>query len=180
MIKLNQKKIDWIIKQKEQRVSSSEIARIQKITTRYVNMIYEKYKKYGKIIVNDPGRKKDKISEDQKDLVLDIRSKYPTAGALAIEHYLKDRSINMTHNKIHRILKEEGMAMDEYNKKKQRKWVRYERKHSNSLWHMDWFEYEEKNYCKWRLKICQLWRSNIFHIYLYTFPHSSHPLFWIK
>jgi hypothetical protein len=68
-------------------------------------MIYEKYKKYGEIIVKDLGRKKDKISEDQK---------------------------------------EEGMAMDEYNKKKQRKWVRYERKHSNSLWHMDWFEYEKK------------------------------------
>jgi len=34
--------------------------------------------------------------------------------------------------------------MDEYNKKKQRKWVRYERKHSKSLWHMDWFEYEKK------------------------------------
>jgi hypothetical protein len=57
MIKLNQKKIDWIIKQKEQRVSSSEMARIQKITTRYVNMIYGKYKKYGEIIVNDPERK---------------------------------------------------------------------------------------------------------------------------
>jgi len=57
MIKLNQKKIDWIIIQKEQRVSSSEIARIQKITTRYVNMIYEKYKKDGEIIVNDPERK---------------------------------------------------------------------------------------------------------------------------
>jgi hypothetical protein len=60
MIKLNQKKIDWIIIQKEQRVSSSEIARIQKITTRYVNMIYgkyNKYNKYGEIIVNDPERK---------------------------------------------------------------------------------------------------------------------------
>jgi len=57
MVKLNQKKIDWIIKQKAQRVSSSEIARIQKITTRYVNMIYEKYKKDGEIIVNDPERK---------------------------------------------------------------------------------------------------------------------------
>ncbi|MGC8687040.1 MAG: DDE-type integrase/transposase/recombinase [Thermoplasmata archaeon] len=29
------------------------------------------------------------------------------------------------------------------NKKKQRKW---EREHSNSLWHMDWFEFNEKNY----------------------------------
>jgi hypothetical protein len=43
MGKLTQKKINWIIKQKENRMSSSEIARILNITPRYVNMIYRKY-----------------------------------------------------------------------------------------------------------------------------------------
>ncbi|MGC9138890.1 MAG: hypothetical protein ACP5G5_07825, partial [Thermoplasmata archaeon] len=43
MVKLTQKKINWIIKQKENRMSSSEIARIMSITTRYVKMIYRKY-----------------------------------------------------------------------------------------------------------------------------------------
>ena len=33
------------------------------------------------------------------------------------------------------------MAMEDPNRKKQRKWARYERKHSNSMWHMDWAEY---------------------------------------
>ncbi|PMP73939.1 MAG: IS481 family transposase, partial [Aciduliprofundum sp.] len=40
MVKLTQKKINWIIKQKENRMSSSEIARIMSITPRYVNMVY--------------------------------------------------------------------------------------------------------------------------------------------
>jgi hypothetical protein len=43
MVKLMQKKINLIIKQKENRMSSSEIARIMSITTRYVKMIYRKY-----------------------------------------------------------------------------------------------------------------------------------------
>ena len=47
MAKLTQKKINWIIKQKEDRVSSSEIARIMNITPRYVNMIYRKYRLEG-------------------------------------------------------------------------------------------------------------------------------------
>ena len=50
----------------------------------------------------------------------------------------------ISHNRIHRILIESGMAMEDPNKRKQRKWVRYERKHSNSLWHMDWAEYREE------------------------------------
>ncbi|MVT12813.1 MAG: hypothetical protein GPW16_00805 [Euryarchaeota archaeon] len=47
MAKLTQKKINWIIKQKEDRVSSTEIARILNITPRYVNMIYRKYRLEG-------------------------------------------------------------------------------------------------------------------------------------
>jgi hypothetical protein len=53
MAKLTQKKINWIIKQKENRVSLSEIARIM-ITPRYVNMIYRKYRLEGKIELKNP------------------------------------------------------------------------------------------------------------------------------
>jgi transposase InsO family protein len=37
------------------------------------------------------------------------------------------------------------MVIENKNKKKQRKWVRWEMEHSNSLRHMDWFEYEGDN-----------------------------------
>ena len=37
-----------------------------------------------------------------------------------------------------------GYAKEEKNKKKRKKWVRYERKHSMSLWHTDWFYYNGK------------------------------------
>jgi len=69
MAKLMQKKINWIIKQKENRVSSSEIARIMKITPRYVNMIYRKFRLEGNVEFKNSGRKKDPISEEMKTMV---------------------------------------------------------------------------------------------------------------
>lgn len=146
MAKLTTKKINWIIKQKEHRVSSSEIASIMHITPRYVNMIYRKYRLKGNVELKNPGRKKDPISEEMKMLVYDIRKEHPGSGALSIEKHLKEIGIKISHNKIQEILKEGGMVMENLNKKKQRKWIRWEREHSNSLWHMDWFEYGSRNY----------------------------------
>jgi transposase InsO family protein len=81
-----------------------------------------------------------------KMLVYNMRKEHPGSGALTIEKNLRERGIKISHNKIHSILKEGGMVMEDMNKKKQRKWVRWEREHSNSLWHMDWFEFNDKNY----------------------------------
>lgn len=39
---------------------------------------------------------------------------------------------------------EAKLAKEEQGKKNRKKWVRYERHHSNSLWHTDWFEYKGK------------------------------------
>jgi len=96
--------------------------------------------------LKNPGRKKDPISEEMKTMVYETRKEHPGIGALSIEKNLKEIGVKISHNKIHEILKEGGMVMENMNKKKQRKWVRWEREHSNSLWHMDWFEYEGKNY----------------------------------
>ena len=50
----------------------------------------------------------------------------------------------MPHNRIHRILLEEGFAKQNIRKQKKRKYECYERKHSLSLVHTDWFEYKRK------------------------------------
>ena len=145
MIKLTQKKIDWIIKEKKKGRGTSEIASIMKITPRYVNKIYQRYKEEGEVVLKRPGRKKEDVPENIKEAIYKIRESHPKTGAVTIEKYLKKESIKVSHNKIHEILKEGGMVIEDKNKKRQRKWVRWEREHSNSLWHMDWFEYEGKN-----------------------------------
>ena len=145
MIKLTQKKINWIIRQKDMRRSTTEIAQLMNITPRYVNKIYQRYKEEGEVILNKPGRKKEVVPEYIKDKIYKIRKEHPDTGAVAIEKHLKKESIKVSHNKIHEVLKEMGLVMEDMNKKKQRKWVRWEREHSNSLWHMDWFGYEGEN-----------------------------------
>jgi len=50
-----------MIKQKENKVSSSKIARIMNITPRYVNMIYRKFRLEGNVELKNRGRKKDPI-----------------------------------------------------------------------------------------------------------------------
>ncbi len=85
------------------------------------------------------------VPEYIKEKIYKIRKEHPDTGAVAIEKHLKKESIKVSHNKIHEVLKEMGLVMEDMNKKKQRKWVRWEREHSNSLWHMDWFGYEGEN-----------------------------------
>jgi len=47
------------------------------------------------------------------------------------------------HNRIHRILIEEGIARPLHKKIKRKKWVRWQRRHSNSLWHTDYSDAED-------------------------------------
>ena len=68
------------------------------------------------------------------------KTKYPDLGAVNLEKVLRHSGVNISHNKIHKCLKSNGLANTEPKKGRRRKWVRYERKHSNSLWHTDWHE----------------------------------------
>jgi len=55
-----------------------------------------------------------------------------------IANNFKKPSYTISKNKIHEVLKMNGYAREK-NKRKRKKWIRYERKHSMELWHTDWF-----------------------------------------
>ncbi len=58
--------------------------------------------------------------------------------ATKMEKYYRLLGIpRMPHNRIHRIMTEEGIAKPVRKKIKRKKWVRWQRRHSNSLWHTD-------------------------------------------
>lgn len=142
MRKLNQKKIRWIVKEMEKGERSAyRIAKIQGISPRWVREIYNTYKATGEYLYpRKPGRKTLPISLKDKQLILETRKKHPLTGAVALEKIMDAQGVHIPHNRIHRFLKEEGLAKDEPKKQRRRKWVRYERRFSNSLWHADWFE----------------------------------------
>ena len=86
-----------------------------------------------------PGRRKGpSVHLHEAALALKIYDELKV-NALTLERVLRNvYGITMPHNRIHMILKEAGRALPQQSKQRRRRWVRYEREHSMSLWHMDW------------------------------------------
>jgi len=140
MGKLTPEKIQWIIRQKKRGEQSTRmIAAIQGITPRRVNQLYREYRRSGDIPrLKEAGRPREPITAKQMKAVLEAHHRYHL-GACMLEQILKlEYGISMSHNKVHKVLREHNLSRREPKKGRRRKWVRYEREHSMSLWHTDW------------------------------------------
>lgn len=145
MRKLNKKKIKWTIKEVERReMGVWTIAHQNGITPRWARELPKKYKNK-EIVLKKPGRKPRQITKDERKLVKDIYKEY-LVSATMIEQILKEKGIKMGHNRIHKIMLEEGLAKPEENKQKRRGYKAWERKHSLSLTHTDWAEYKREKF----------------------------------
>jgi putative transposase len=140
MVKLNERKIRWIIQQKLGGRGTGELALIQRVSRRRVEQLWQAYRRTGVLpALKKPGRpKKASVSLRDAALILETYDRLKV-NALTLETVLKHNlGLNLPHNSIHAILKENGRALPQPSKQRRRKWVRYEREHSMSLWHMDW------------------------------------------
>lgn len=141
MRKLNQRKVRWIIKEIDnQERSIYRIAKTQHITPQWTRKLYQQFQDTSQYpYPKKPGRKPSPILPEEKQIILETYRSHPLA-AVTLEKILSEQSIHIGHNRIHRILKQEGLAKDEPHKQRRRSYVRYERRFSNGLWHADWFE----------------------------------------
>lgn len=65
-------------------------------------------------------------------------------GARHLEEIIESSTgVHIPHNTIHKIMVENNLAMEEKRKKQRRKWIRYEREHSNSMWHTDFKQLDD-------------------------------------
>ena len=143
-MKLDEKAIRWIIREKEKGTPSKIIVEIEKITPRRVNQIYKQYRETEEIPkLRKPGRPKKELTEEELEAIKETYEEY-RCNAIVLQTILKERGYRISKNKIHEVLKMNGYAKEEENKKKRKKWIRYERKHSMELWHADWFYYNGK------------------------------------
>ena len=127
-------------------LSVHQIAKLQGISERWVRRIPTKYAEIPlyKIKLQHCGRKPQPISEKEREAVLKLYDEMPM-GATKIELYLRlNGKKHIPHNRIHGILAAAGKAHRLEKKIRRKKWIRYERKHSNSLWHTDYCEVEGK------------------------------------
>ena len=142
MRKLNKRKIRWIVKEIERReLGAWTIAQQHGITPRWVREVGKRYKHCKNPQLKPCGRKPRAITDDERKIVIQAYKEIRT-GATMIEQYLDEEGVHINHNRIHRILLEAKLAREEQKKKHRRSWVRYERKHSLSLVHSDWFDFK--------------------------------------
>ncbi|MCX5718428.1 MAG: DDE-type integrase/transposase/recombinase [Nitrospirae bacterium] len=145
MRKLNLKKIRWIIRKKKEGFTNQRIAMGMKISKRRVIEVWSEYRKTGNLpVLNKAGRKRKELTEKQKELICRAYKQY-YLGPTGLEKVIQRKSgVHIPHNAIYRFMAVHGLVEENKNKKKQRKWVRYERKHSLSLVHTDWSEFQGK------------------------------------
>ena len=143
---LNLRKLRWTVREMHKReLSVYRIAKQQGITPRHARRLYRRYRevelyKLNKTIcLQKCGRKPKPSSAEETGAVLEVKRQMGF-GAVNLEKVLSERGVKIPHNRIHRILMENGLAKKEPKKGRRRKWIRYERRHSNSLWHTDYHQ----------------------------------------
>jgi putative transposase len=141
-MKLDQRKIHWIIRQKQKGVTTKQIALDMKISRRRVQQIWKNYaeSKQEPAIGENMGRPRKPFDEREAQVVGEGYRLYRFGARMLEVAVRKVFKIRISHNRIHMYLKAAGLAHEDPKKQKRRKWVRYERKHSLSAGHIDWHE----------------------------------------
>ena len=148
MVELTKKKRKWIITQFRAGRSATSIARIQKMSRRYVYKLAAKYKREGVLAYEGKksGRPKTCINPAFVNKVVQIRQ-HDDYGSEKIHFVMKKAGFSVSQHVIQRILDEQGLTDPCLKRRGQRKYVRYQWPISNYMWHCDWSEYKGKWYC---------------------------------
>jgi len=148
---LNFEKRKWVINQLNKGASVTYIARAQSISRQSVYDIKQAYNAKGLIALKDRevGRPEEQLPMGIRQNILSLRKQ--GHGIRRIEGLLKLEGITVSHNKIHRLLTKLNMVIPEPKKGRRKNYIRWERKHSNSLWQTDfcWIERLECWLCGW-------------------------------
>ena len=141
--KLDEDQARRIIRQKANgQMNSADIAESMGVSCRWIRKLWSRYRltrpeditwppQMGRPAKGLPGRR-------EHSAVLSCCNQ-GRRMAVRLETIIKrSTGIHISHHVIHDILKDEELAETQPAKAKQRKWVRYERRYSNPLWHTDY------------------------------------------
>lgn len=138
-MKLNNRKIQWLIHEKQKGRGSGELALIQKVTRRRVEQLWQAYRLTETMpTIKKPGRPTKTRDLKEATVILEAYQEH-RLGAVNLENIINVKhGVHIPHNRIHEVLRMNQKATLQLSKQRRRTWVRYERQHSMSLWHMDW------------------------------------------
>jgi putative transposase len=102
-----------------------------------------------------------KVTLEAEKEILNLRNKFGW-GALKIKEKIK--SVKLSHTTINYVLKRNGLTRKEHNRAQRAKYVRFQREHSNSLWHIDDSEFGEKGKIIAVIDDCSRYCIGILHV----------------
>ena len=143
MRKLDEDKVRWIIREKiKGEMTGRKIAERMEISEIWVKKLWARYRHTKPAKIQYPetmGRPpKGLHGRREHSAVLSAHCDV-SEGAGGVKKCVRDaEGTNIPHRTINSIMKESGDSVSDKAKTRQRKWVRYERKHSNSMWHTDY------------------------------------------
>ncbi len=147
MGKLRPRDISWIIKNLNHGKSVYFIAKKRKISRQWIRHIRSLYEKTGDVpVFKKRGKKPEIISGEERKLILETWKEYPLNANKLETYFMVKMKKKIPHNRIYKVLKEAGNVKNETKKQKKRAWVRYERRHSNTMWHTDWTQLKDKRW----------------------------------
>ena len=143
MHKLDEEQVRWVIRQKHNGMMNSvEIAKSAGISARWVRKLWSRYKSTSPDDIEYPprmGRPPDGLAGRREHSAVLSYCKQARRMAVRLEKIIEIASgLRITHHVAHQLLRGEEIANSQPKKSRQRKWVRYERKYSNSMWHTDY------------------------------------------
>lgn len=149
MLDFNKRK--WIINQLNNGAPVTKIAKAQSVSRQSVYDISKSYTKFGINSLKDKerGRPEQQLSLQLRERIIQLRNK--GHGIRRIEGLLKLDGIQVSHNKIHKLLTRLNLVVHEPKKAIRKNYIRWERKHSNSLWQTDfnWIAKLDCWLCAW-------------------------------
>ncbi len=76
--------------------------------------------------------------------MLDAHAQEPV-GVVRLTAHLQENH-DISHRRVYRTMKENDLVIHSEAKSRRRKWVRFERKYSNAMWHVDWHEMKDPRF----------------------------------
>ena len=143
-MKLTRGKLIETIRRKNQGWTTYQARKVAGISIRRVNQVYGQYLLTEQIpeIGKKNGRPARPIEEWETNTVKEAFEKYSVSAFVLMKLIERDYGNHINHNRVHRILLDLGMAKSKGKKDVRKKdWIRYERRHSLTAVHIDWYYY---------------------------------------
>ena len=141
-MKLTKTKLLETLRRKNNGSTTYQARKVAGISIRRVNQVYKEYLETDKIpdIGKKTGRPAKPLTEKEIKIVKESYEKYRVCASTLRRIIDRDHGLRINHNRIHKIMIHLGFAKP-LSKKHKRKidWIRYERRHSLTAVHIDWY-----------------------------------------